>query len=128
MDPKKSRMTLSTMVGLLLVVLLLALLAAIGFASQREQNKANACINNLRLILSAEYNWAMEQRKQKTDVPAFSEIQMYVGRGPAEPFPVCPDDPKHSFETSYSLHGYGTLPTCKINPSKHILPSPGITN
>jgi hypothetical protein len=64
----------------------------------------------------------MEHKKQNTDTPTASDIQPYMGRGPAIEMPSCPNDPKHTFATSYSINNVGSVPTCKIYPTNHILP------
>jgi hypothetical protein len=81
-----------------------------------------SCIDNLRIICAAKDQWALEKRKQNTDTPTISDIQPYLGRGFAGILPVCPADPKQTFDTSYSLNNAGTRPTCKIMPTIHICP------
>jgi hypothetical protein len=107
-------------------VVLIVLLAAVvipRFVGKRPVYAAHmACITNLRILNSAKEQWALEFQKRKTDTPADSDIQPYVGRGSAGELPVCPADPKQTFDTSYSLHNAGTTPTCKIMPTIHVLP------
>lgn len=80
-----------------------------------------ACISNLRIIDSAKGQWALEQNKKRTDTPADSDLQPYIGRGSAGELPCCPLDPKQTFDTSYSINNVGTKPTCKILPALHSL-------
>src|ERR1035441_6294089 len=50
----------------------------------------NPCVNNLRLISGAKQQWALEQRKLNSDIPAFSDLQPYLGHGTAGELPHCP--------------------------------------
>ena len=115
-----------TRTELLIVVVVIGLLAAVIIprlvARSRAQAQANACISNLRLLDGAKHAWALEQHKQNTDTPAASDMQPYVGRSSSGELPVCPLDPKQTFDTSYLINHVGTKPTCKINPTNHILP------
>ena len=109
---------------------LLAAIAIPNFVRARTMAQANAgtatlqntCISNLRIIDGAKGQWALEHRKQNTDTPTAEDIRPYMGRGPAGELPVCPDDPAHSFATSYSINNVGTKPTCKVEPATHSLP------
>jgi len=117
-----------TVIEICIVVVLIALLAAVLMPAITRDNKPseqavrNACIYNLRLIDSAKHGWAMELNKQNTDIPAVSDIAPYMGRGSASLLPICPNDPKLTFESSYSVNSIGTKPTCKIVQATHILP------
>jgi hypothetical protein len=110
-----------TIVGILFFVSF-ALMSAPNYVRSRERSQANACISNLRIIDSAKAQWALENHKQYTDIPAASDIQPYMGRGSAGELPVCPNDPNQRFDTSYSMNNVGTAPTCKILPATHSLP------
>jgi len=109
-------------IAVVLIVLLVAVVIPKFVANNRAQAQANACISNLRIIAGAEHGWVLENHKQYTDIPVGSDLQPYIGRGSAGELPVCPDDPKQTFDSSYSLHNDRTYPSCKINPAKHILP------
>jgi hypothetical protein len=78
-------------------------------------------MSNLRVIQAGKEQWALEHQKKKTDTPAESDIQACIGRGSAGELPFCPIDPKQTFDTSYVLHNVGTMPTCKVMPSLHVL-------
>ena len=111
----------------MIVVAIIGLLAAIAipnFVKARTTSQQNACINNLRLIDASEQQWALEQKKQTTDIPATSgtDLQPYLGRGSNGELPSCPVDPQDSFPTSYSVNNVGTPPQCQIVPTSHILP------
>jgi hypothetical protein len=64
----------------------------------------------------------MEHQKQNSDTPTTSDLQPYLVNGRDFKSNVCPDDPKHSFATSYSPNNVGTKPVCRIMPTNHILP------
>jgi len=88
--------------------------AALKAGSMRETSAMNACINNLRMLDSAKAQWALEYRKKPTDTPAASDVQPYMGRGPAGEFPVCPDG------GVYTIGAVREKPTCSI--PGHVLP------
>src|ERR1041385_1955892 len=70
----------------MIVVAIIGLLAAIAipnFVRARQTSQTNACINNLRQIDGAKQQWALENGKQATDVPADADVQPYLGRGQA---------------------------------------------
>jgi hypothetical protein len=118
---KSNRMGGFTLTEILLAIVLLAAFVAVilpTFVRRRPPQKGY-CIMNLRIIDSVEGQWALEFRKQNTDIPSGSDLQPYMGRGSAGELPVCPDDPKQTFDTSYLLHHVGARPTCKINPASH---------
>jgi hypothetical protein len=108
----------------LILVVIIALFAAVAIprVNERRHYRAdNSCINNLRIIEAGKDQWAMEQHKTKSDTPAGSDLQPYIGRGSSGGLPFCPADPKQTFDTSYSLHNVGIKPTCKIMPGLHVL-------
>jgi type II secretory pathway pseudopilin PulG len=114
---------------ILIVVVLVGLFAFVAlfvvgpnFAGSRRPAPRNECINNLRIIDGAKDQWATDHHKQLTDIPAASDLQPYMGRGSAGELPFCPNDPKHSFVTSYSPNNVGSKPVCRILPTNHILP------
>jgi prepilin-type N-terminal cleavage/methylation domain-containing protein len=114
-----------TLVEIMIVVAIIGLLAAIAipnFVKARTTSQMNACINNLRLIDSSKSQWALEQRKQSTDVPQDSDLQPYLGRGSAGELPTCPVDPANGFDTSYTANSVGVKPTCQIVTLTHVLP------
>jgi len=72
-----------------------------------RQSLKNVCINNLRLIDGAKQQWAMKNNKTNSDVPAWSELQSYLGR-PGDALPKCPS------AGIYTLGAINNLPTCSI--------------
>jgi len=125
MTRKNSTMGGFTVIEMCIVVVLIVLIALLVTVTRprhADPDLANNCISNLRLIENAKAEWALEHHKQKTDSPAASDIQPYIGGGTAGELPSCPADSNQTFDTSYSVNNVGTKPTCKILPAKHILP------
>jgi competence protein ComGC len=125
MARKTSKMGGFTVTELCIVVVLIVLLVAVAIPRLTRQHPEYsghmACISNLRIIDGAKGEWALENQKKKTDTPRDSDLQPYMGRGSAGELPFCPDDPKQTFDSSYSVNNVGTKPTCKIMPTLHIL-------
>ena len=118
-----------TLTEILIVAVLVGIIVYIAqiamhprYAGSSHGSNLNACINNLRILDGGKGQWAIEHNKQNTDTPVGSDIQPYMGHGPAGELPVCPNDPKHRFDTSYSPNNVGTKPVCRILPTNHILP------
>jgi hypothetical protein len=76
-------------------------------ASQR------VCIGNLRQIDAAKDMWALENHKQKGDVPTEADLMEYMP--PGQSFPVCPSG------GTYVINAVGVLPTCSI--PNHAIPA-----
>jgi DNA repair exonuclease SbcCD ATPase subunit len=74
------------------------------------QQLLNACINNLRQIDGAKQQWALENRKTITDVPAEKDVAPYLKNA----IPKCPGG------GAYTLGAAGVAPTCSI--PGHALP------
>jgi prepilin-type N-terminal cleavage/methylation domain-containing protein len=114
-----------TLVEIMIVVAIIGLLAAIAipnFIKARTTSQQNACINNLRLIDSSKQQWALEQRRQSTDIPQGTDLQPYLGRGNNGELPSCPVDTTYTFATSYTPNSVGIPPVCLLVSSTHILP------
>src|SRR5262247_3983128 len=66
-----------TLVEIMIVVAIIGLLAAIAipnFVKARAASQKNACIANLKQIEGAKANWALENKKQNTDVPGTADL------------------------------------------------------
>lgn len=64
---------------------LLAGIAVPNFVKARTTAQKNACINNLRQIDGAKQQWALEKKKEGTEVPTQSDLAEYLKH-----VPVCP--------------------------------------
>lgn len=93
-----------TLVEIMIVVAIIGLLAAIGipsFQKARDNSRAKACVNNLRMI-----NAGTEQHMMDNNVTAatLSEAAVYIKGG----LPVCPAS------GSYTVGTETTDPTCSV--------------
>jgi prepilin-type N-terminal cleavage/methylation domain-containing protein len=112
-----------TLVEIMIVVAIIALLAAIAIPNllhSRATAQTKLCIDNLRMIDTAQQQWALETGALGTTVPIASNLQPYIGRGSGE-LPICPLDRSQSFATSYNLNNCQTPPSCQIDPADHVL-------
>jgi prepilin-type N-terminal cleavage/methylation domain-containing protein len=115
-----------TLVEIMIVVAIIGLLAAIAipnFVRARTTSQMNACINNLRLIDSAEQQWALEQHQGAAATPQGTDLQPYLGHGSAGELPTCPADSAAtpSFGSSYTINSVSAKPQC-AQVSTHVLP------
>jgi len=114
-----------TLVEIMIVVAIIGLLAAMAipnFVHSRQVAEMNTCINNLRCIDGAKQQWALEQHRQDTAMPAGSDLQPYLGRTTAGELPSCPLDGAQTFATSYSPKTVGEKTACLISPVTHVMP------
>jgi len=127
MARKTSKLGGFTAIEIVIAVVLVGIIALLVAAEGpiyvgRGTSKANSCIANLRIIDGAKEQWAFELHKQPTDTPTSKDLQPCLGRSPDRKLPCCPDDPKQTFDTSYSINNMVAGPSCKISPTNHILP------
>jgi TolA-binding protein len=80
-------------------------------ANATDQDKANACINNLRQIDGAKQQWALENKKDANAVPVVNDLLPYFKAGA---MPGCPGG------GSYTLNNVSMVPTCTI--PGHVIP------
>jgi uncharacterized protein (DUF3084 family) len=84
---------------------------------QTEQQQAtqaantSACINNLRQLVDAKQQWALDKSKTTTDVPTAQDLLPYLKDGV---FPVCPEG------GTYTINAVGEAPSCTV--PGHTLP------
>jgi len=76
-----------------------------NFVKARDMAQINVCIMNLRLMDAAKQAWALEKKKQSTDVPTASELAPYLVRGQ---MPKCPAG------GDYQINAVGERPACSI--------------
>lgn len=119
-----------TLVELMIVVATIFLLATIAIPNlvkARTISQTNACINNLRQVDSAINTWALETGKTTGTALQSTDIQPYLGRGPAGTLPWCPNDSSKTCNQSYTVGDtgkfiVGLVPVCFIQPATHVLP------
>jgi prepilin-type N-terminal cleavage/methylation domain-containing protein len=73
-----------TLVEIMIVVAIIALLAAIAvpnFLRARKRSQATRCLEDLRLIDSADDQYAIENNKSTGDPIAWTDIQNYLKTG-----------------------------------------------
>src|SRR5690349_19195609 len=102
MKSTKSRYSGFTLVEIMIVVMVIGLLAALAIPNwvrARTTAQQNACINNLRQIDGAKQQWALEKKMGPTVLPAYTDVQPYLGRGNNGTAPTCPTDSASTFPT-----------------------------
>lgn len=109
MRTKLNRRAGFTLVEIMIVVAIIGLLAAIAipnFIKARQASQKAACVANLRTMDGAKATWALEQRKNNTDVPQDGDLF-----GPTSYIREKPSCPANG---TYSLNAVDTKPTCTI--------------
>lgn len=91
---------------------ILAGIAIPNFIKGRNTAQKNTCINNLRIIDGAKQQWAIDNHKKPSDVPAWQDIQPYLGKSKGPPH--CPKGGE------YTIGAVDQPPTCSI--PEHVLP------
>jgi competence protein ComGC len=97
-------------IALIPVVGLLAAIAVPNFVKARSTAQMNMCINNLGKIDKAKQQWAVQNNKADTDIPAEHELSSYLKRSDM----TCPAG------GDYTINAVGEQPTCSL--PNHELP------
>jgi hypothetical protein len=89
-----------------------------NFIRARATKASNPCIINLRLLEAGKEQWAIEHNKTNGADVTWKDVLPYIGRGPADQIPKCPDG------GVYILGKVGEQPKCSIGGMGHVLPTP----
>ena len=79
--------------------------AAVAPPSLSPQELADRCLNNLRQIDAAKQQWALENKKNESDIPTPKELTVYFKE---TMFPSCPAGGQ------YTIGRVSDVPTCSI--------------
>ena len=109
-----------TLVEIMIVVAIIGLLAAIAipnFVKARTASQANACIANMKQVEGAKATWALEAKKNNSDVPTAADLfgaTQYIRTAP-----VCP-----SGTAIYALTAVDSPQACPnvASQTAHVLP------
>jgi hypothetical protein len=88
----------------------LAFIAVPNFLRARQTSSVNACINNLRQIDGAKQQWALENKRDRGDVPNWKDITPYIGRKGDGSDIIC----SHGGSYSNTLGPVSNAPTCSV--------------
>lgn len=101
-----------TLIEIMIVILIIALLLAIAipnFLRAREVSRARTCQSNLREIMTAKEQWAMENYQGGTATPEASAlVSEYIKNSEDDQLPPCP------VGGEYTIGDLATQPTCSI--------------
>ncbi len=86
---------------------------SVSTPNNKAAEACKVCIANLRLIDVAKQSWAFGNQGTSVATPTAEQVQFYMGRA----LPVCPNDPAHTFATSYKINQDDTYPECRIGSS-----------
>jgi hypothetical protein len=93
-----------------LIAIVLCLVALSGCSKPRRVSASSSCLNNLRQIDGAKQQWALENKKQASDIPTEKDLMLYLGRSaPDATFPACPQGGR------YTINSVEKAPTCSFH-------------
>lgn len=101
-----------TLVEIMIVVAVVGLLAAIAipnFINARNQSRANACVNNLRLIASAKDQAAIQFLLPETAIPTTTQITPYLKNAQ-----LVAGLPKEPTGGAYTIGEISVEPVCSV--------------
>jgi hypothetical protein len=108
-------------VTIIVVLLAMGTLAALWKLHPKEplaihqENSAEVCLNNLRLIESGKMQWSLERHKIASEAPTWDDLRPFIGRGSNGVMPECP------LHGVYTPGTVGEEPNCSIHGT---LPDP----
>jgi general secretion pathway protein G len=108
-----SRSIKKLLVGISVVVLLALVIP--NFIRARKSTATNACVNNLRQIEAAKWQWAIENKKTTNDIPTWNDVRPYTGHGAEGEILHCPAGGQ------YVIGRVGDPPKCSIGGEDHTL-------
>lgn len=104
-----------TLVEIMIVVLIIGILLAIAvpnYVQARETSRRKSCVGTLLRIDIAKQQWAMDNNREPTDTPAWTDIVGPNGyiKGDPTTFPTktCPSG------GSYTMNNVSTPPQCSM--------------
>jgi prepilin-type N-terminal cleavage/methylation domain-containing protein len=106
-----------TLIEIMIVIAITALVASIAipyFITYRNGAQTKACVANLRSLMYAKEQWAMEAKKNIGDPCALTDLvglQNYIKNSV-----TCPTG------TGYVVGDVGAVPTCTSGITDHFLP------
>jgi prepilin-type N-terminal cleavage/methylation domain-containing protein len=104
-----------TLVEIMIVVAIIGLLTAIAvpaWAKSRSTARTKACVNNLKQMFYAKAQWSFELHKADSEIPAMTDIQVYMQGTTA---PTCPAS------GTYDLRSVAEVPVCSLAVEGHTL-------
>lgn len=104
-----------TLIEIMIVILIIAILLAIAipnFLKGRERSRGATCRANLRMVVTAKEQWAMDNRKSGSDVPTAEDLVTSYIKGASGVMPECPSN------GTYSLGNVNTWPVCSIGTNE----------